>query len=285
VLVNLATILAPAVAGGYGVAAFNVFGWEDARTVVDAAEEIGAPVILAASLDFTRFMPVELIAAMFRALAQSAKVPVCAHLDHAYEIDSVLRAVDAGFTSVMFDGSPLSLDDNIAGTSRVAAYAHAAGCSVEGEIGSVPYAEGRDHIKSELTDVASAVRLAAESGLDALAVSIGNVHRLKRPGATIDFDRLAAIEAKVSVPLVIHGTSGIFEADLARLAQTRVAKFNIGTTLRQSFGKGLRATLARHPERFDRLEIMGDVMPVMTREAVRMIRLLGWRGEDGGEEP
>jgi len=281
-LVNLATILAPAVTGGYGVAAFNVFGWEDARAVVDAAEETTAPVILAASLDFTRFMPVELIAAMFRALGQSAQVPVCAHLDHAYEVDAVLRAVDAGFTSVMYDGSPLPLDDNIANTRRVAAHAHAAGCSVEGEIGSVPYAEGRDHIKSELTDVASAARLASESGLDALAISIGNIHRLKRPGATIDFERLAAIATAVSLPLVIHGTSGIFEADLARLAQTRVAKFNIGTALRQSFGKGIRTTLTRHPERFDRLEIMQDVMPVMTREAVRMIGLLGWRRDNGG---
>src|SRR5581483_760074 len=225
-LVNLATILAPAVTGGYGIAAFNVFGWEDARAVVDAAEETGAPVILAASLDLVSFMPVELVAAMFRALGRSAKVPVCAHLDHAYEVDAVLRAVDAGFTSVMFDGSPLPLDDNIAGTRRVVAHAHAADCSVEGEIGSVPYAEGRDHIRAELTDVASAARLASESGLDALAVSIGNVHRLKRPGATIDFERLRAIEREVSVPLVIHGTSGILEADLARLAQTRVAKFN-----------------------------------------------------------
>jgi fructose-bisphosphate aldolase class II len=278
-LVNLATILEPAVTGGYGVAGFNVFRWEDARAVVDAAEETGAPVILAASLDFTRFMPVELIAAMFRTLAESATIPVCAHLDHAYEVDAVLRAIDAGFTSVMYDGSPLPLANNIAGTRRVVAYARAAGCSVEGEIGSVPYAEGRDHIRSELTDPASAKRLASESDLDALAVSVGNVHRLKQPGATIDFARLAAIEAEVRVPLVIHGTSGIFEADLARLARTRVAKFNIGTVLRQSFGKGLRATLARRPECFDRLEIMGDVIPVMTAEAVRMIRLLGWRND------
>jgi fructose-bisphosphate aldolase, class II len=283
-LVNLASILAPAVTGGYGVACFNVFGWEDARAVVDAAEETRAPVILAASLDFTRFMPVELIAAMFRTLARSATAPVCAHLDHAYEIDAVLRAVDAGFTSVMYDGSPLPLADNIAGTKRVAAYAHAAGCSVEGEIGSVPYAEGRDHIRSELTDVASATRLASESGLDALAISIGNIHRLKQPGAKIDFERLAAIEASVTVPLVIHGTSGIFEEDIGRLARTRVAKFNIGTTLRQAFGRGLRETLAKHPERFDRIEIMRDVMPLVTREAVRMIRLLGWRGNQDREE-
>lgn len=277
-IVNLATILAPAVTGNYGVAAFNVFGWEDARAVIDAAEETGAPVILAASLDFTRTMPIGLIAAMFRTLAESAKVPVCAHLDHCYEIDAVLRAVDAGFTSVMYDGSPLPLADNIAGTRQVADYAHRAGCSVEGEIGSVPYAEGRDGIKSELTEVKSAVRLAAESELDALAISIGNIHRLKQPGATIDFERLGVIEASVRVPLVIHGTSGIFPDDLRRLARTRVAKFNVGTTLRQAFGRGLRETLDHHPDRFDRLEIMRDATPVMTREAVRMIRLLGWSG-------
>src|SRR5262245_55452631 len=184
-LCDLATILAPAVTHGYGVAAFNVFGWEDARAVVAAAEETGAPVILAASLDFTRLMPVDLIAAMFRSLGEAATVPLCAHLDHTYEIDDVLRGVDAGFTSVMFDGSPLPLTENIRGTRRVVAHAHAAGCSVEGEIGSVPYAEGRDHIRSELTDVASAKALAEESGLDALAVSVGNVHRMKTPGATI----------------------------------------------------------------------------------------------------
>ncbi len=277
-LVNLATILAPAVEGGYGVACFNVFGWEDARAVVDAAEKVGAPVILAASLDFTRFMPVRLIAGMFRALGEAAAVPVCAHLDHTYEIEAVLRGVDAGFTSVMYDGSQLRLEDNIAGTRRVADYAHAAGCSVEAEVGSVPYSEGRDHIKTELTGIADASRLAGETGLDALAISVGNIHRLKAPSARIDFARLAAIEAAVSVPLVIHGTSGIVAEDLARLAGTRVAKFNVGTTLRQAFGRGLRQTLEQHPDRFDRLEIMRDVMGVMTTEATRVIRLLGWPG-------
>jgi fructose-bisphosphate aldolase, class II len=215
---------------------------------------------------------------MLRAAAEQAPVPVCVHLDHTYNIAEVFRAVDAGFTSVMYDGSQLPLEENIAGTRRVAQYAHAAGCSVEAEIGSVPYAEGRAHIKSELTELHDAVRLAAESGLDAMAVSIGNVHRLKEPAAVIDFKRLEAIEAAVTVPLVIHGTSGIFEGDIARLARTRrIAKFNIATVLRQAFGRGLRETLARNPERFDRVEIMGDVMPVMSREASRMIRLLGWK--------
>ena len=280
-LVNLAAILAPARDGAHGVACFNVFGWEDAAAVVDAAEQLGAPVILAANLDFRRFMPVKVIAVMLRALAERALVPVCVHLDHTYDIDEVLQAIDLGFTSVMFDGSQLPLEENIAGTRRVADYAHRCACSVEAEIGSVPYASGRTHIKTELTAVGDAVRLASETGLDALAVSVGNVHRLNTPIAVIDFERLGEIAAAVAVPLVIHGTSGICEADITRLVRTHIAKFNIGTVLRQAFGRGLRATLERHAGRFDRLEIMGDVMPAVALEAQRMMRLLGWRPDAG----
>lgn len=275
-LVNLGSILEPATRASYGVAGFNVFGWEDAVAVVNAAEAAGAPVILSASLDYTRFTPVEVIANGFRALAEQAAVPVCAHLDHCYDIDDVKRAIDAGMTSVMFDGSQLTVDENIAGTRQIVDYGRPADVSVEAEIGSVPYAEGRDHIRSEKTNVDEAVRLAAESGLTAMAVSVGNVHRLKTPGAVIDFDLLAEIEARTSVPLVIHGTSGIFEKDLAAMARTRVAKFNVGTSLRQAFGNGMRRTLAKDPERFDRLQIMNDVIPVMAEEAARVIQVLGW---------
>jgi fructose-bisphosphate aldolase class II len=284
-LVNLATILAPAAERSYAVGCFNVFGWEDARAVVDAAEALGAPVVLAANLNFRQFMPLEVIAAMLRRLGTDTSVPVCVHLDHCYEIPEVRRAIDAGFTSVMYDGSQLPVEDNIAGTLQVARYARAAGCSVEAEIGSVPYAEGRDHIKTELTRVADAVRLAAEGAADALAISIGNIHRLDKPGARIDFELLARIEAAVRMPLVIHGTSGLFEDDISRLARSRVAKFNIGTVLRQAFGASLRETLARHPQRFDRLEIMAEVMPGIERAAARMIRLLGWSETAGAAVP
>lgn len=263
----------------YGIAAFNVFGYEDAWAVTAAAESLGAPVILSASLDFTRFMKVTLIADMFRALAEEARVPVCAHLDHCYDVEEVCRAVDAGFTSVMFDGSQLPLEQNIALTRRVVDYAHQAGVSVEGEIGSVPYSEGRAGIRSELTDSRSAAAFEQGSGVDAMAVSIGNVHRLRRPDAEIDFARLARIEAATATPLVIHGTSGINDADLLRLARTRVGKFNIGTVLRQAFGRGLRRSLAADPQRFDRLEIMRDVIADMKEEAARQIQRLGWSRE------
>jgi fructose-bisphosphate aldolase, class II len=276
VLANLSEILAPAVKGRYSVACFNVFGWEDAGAVVEAAARLGAPVILAVSLDFRRFMPLEVICVMLRSLGERAPVPVCVHLDHTYDTAELERAVDLGFTSVMYDGSQLPLEENIAGARRVADYAHAAGCSIEAEIGSVPYAEGRPQIKSELTEVNDAVRFADEAGVDAMAIAVGNIHRLQAPRAVIDFPRLEQIAALVRVPLVIHGTSGIPEEHIARLARTGIAKFNIGTVLRQAFGKGIRETLARYPDRFDRLEIMGEGMQEVGNEATRMIRLLGW---------
>lgn len=279
---NLANLLGPALGRGYAVACFNVFGWEEARAVVDAAESLGAPVILAANLGFRQFMPLEVIAAMLGRLADDARVPVCVHLDHCYEVPEAQRAIQAGFTSVMYDGSQLPLEQNITGTHQVVALAHAVGCSVEAEIGSVPYAEGRAEIKSELTDPAAAARLARESGADALAVSVGNIHRLTRPAANIDFALLEQIAAVVAVPLVIHGTSGISERDIVRLARSGIAKFNIGTVLRQAFGSGLRESLMSHPQRFDRLEIMSEVMPLMRDAAARMIQLLGWvNGTDG----
>lgn len=276
-LVNLSEILQPALESDYAVGCFNVFGYEDARAVVAAAEALGAPVILSANLDLRQFMPVKMVAALFRGLAEDATVPVCAHLDHTYEIDDVLDAVDLGFSSVMIDGSQLPLEENIAAVQRVVAHAHAAGTSVEAEIGSVPYAEGRDHIKSELTDPAEARRLAEEGGLDALAVSVGNVHRLSAPAATVAYDRLSEIENLVKLPLVIHGTSGLYEEDVRRLAATRVCKFNIGTVLRQAFGNRLRRTFAEDPKIYDRLDLMRATMPAVQAEAERMITLLGWK--------
>ena len=279
-LVNLSEILQPALDGGYAVGCFNVFGYEDARAVVEAAERLGAPVILSANLDLRQFMPMKMVAALFRGLAEDARVPVCVHLDHTYAVDDIMDAIDLGFSSVMIDGSQLPLEENIAAVKRVVAYARARSVSVEAEIGSVPYAEGRDHIRSELTDPDEARRLAEEGGLDALAISIGNVHRLAEPGATVAFDRLEEIEAVVRLPLVIHGTSGLYEDDIRRLARTRVCKFNIGTVLRQAFGASLRQAFADDAAIYDRLDLMRIAMPAVRKEAERMIALLGWRVDD-----
>jgi len=273
-LVNLNDILPAAAASNYSVPCFNVFGYEDARAVVDAAEEVNKAVILACNKDVVDFYGVETAAAMFLNLANNSTVPVCLHLDHTYEEEIIFRALKAGFSSVMFDGSQLPLDENIARTRIVADVAHALGASVEGEIGSVPYQEGRDHIKTIDTVPADAGRFARESGADCVAISVGNIHRLTEPTSIIDFTLLDRIAAEVSVPLVIHGASGIRDEDMQKLKQTRVSKFNVGTCLRQALGHNLRDCMNKEPQKFDRIYFMQKAMPYVTQEAIRNFELL-----------
>jgi len=277
--VSLNDILPAALAHQYAVACFNVFGYEDAVAVIRAAEQDEAPVIVATNKEMTEFMGPVQAASMLGHLADEASVPVCIHLDHCYEVETVKQAVDAGYTSVMFDGSQLPLSENIEKTSEVCLYAQRHNVSVEAEIGSVPYSTGRDHIKSELTDPSQAERLALESGADAIAISVGNVHRLQEATSKISFDRVKQIGSLVNLPLVIHGTSGINDSDVQRLSAMSVCKFNIGTTLRMAFGQSLRHCLVKRPDEFDRLTLFNQVMPAMQAEASRNIRLLGAQGK------
>ncbi|MFT6347979.1 MAG: fructose-bisphosphate aldolase class II [Psychromonas sp.] len=273
-LVNLNHILPAAAASNYAVPCFNVFGYEDARAVVEAAEKVNKAVILACNKDVVDFYGVETAAAMFLNLATNSTVPVCLHLDHTYEEEIIFRALKAGFSSVMFDGSQLPLEENIARTRIVADVAHALGASVEGEIGSVPYQEGRDHIKTIDTEPADAGRFARESGADCVAISVGNVHRLTEPTSIIDFTLLDKIAAEVTIPLVIHGASGIRDEDMQKLKQTRVSKFNVGTCLRQALGHNLRDCMNKEPEKFDRIYFMKKAMPYVTEETIRNFELL-----------
>ena len=277
---RFAELLRDANAAGSAVPGFNVFGHEDALGVVRAAESLGAPVILATNREMVEYMGVRQAASMLGLLAEEASVPVCVHLDHCHDVDLARRAIDAGYDSVMYDGSQLDLADNIRQTARVVAHARSAGVGVEGEIGSVAYNpadnRGREHVRHELTEPDAAHEFAVGSGVDAVAVSVGNVHRLETPTARIDFERLAGVAAALDAPLVIHGTSGISEDQLARLATTTpVAKFNVGTSLRQAFGRSLREALARRPDEYDRLTLFADVIPAVGAEAARYLELLG----------
>ncbi len=274
-LVNLTDLMQPALKSGYAVPCFNVFGYEDALAVVNAAQARNAGVILAVNLDMTLFMPLEHIIGMLKPLAQSATVPVCLHLDHNYDIPTVIKAIDAGFTSVMYDGSQLPIAENVAGVKQIVTHAKSKNVSVEAEVGSVPYATGRDHIKSELTNLSEALMMLEQAKPDVLAVSVGNVHRLENTFVDIDFARFNELQAALDVPLVIHGTSGVKTHDIQTLAKGNVCKFNIGTCLRQRFGHTLRKTLDDNPSLFDRLTIMKTIIPEVSDEADKMIRLLG----------
>ena len=272
---NLADILKPAREQRYGVGCFNIFGYEDAVAIVSAAEKRSASVILSINLDMREFMPLESIAAMLTPLAESATVPVCIHLDHTYDIESVKRAVDCGFSSVMYDCSQLSIEENIEGIREVVSYAKPHDVSVEAEVGSVPYATGRDHIKSALTEISEALAMEEQAKPDAIAISVGNVHRIENSFVDIDFDHFQKLMDAVKTPMVIHGTSGIKPDEVRLLAKKGICKFNIGTCVRQRFGNALRDTLNDNPLLFDRLEIMKNVIPEVSDEADKMIALLG----------
>jgi fructose-bisphosphate aldolase, class II len=247
------------------VAGLVVLGWEDAVAYVDAAELARIPVILQAGPGCRKHMPVAVLGKMFRHLAETASVPVVCHIDHAYTFEECIAGIEHGFSSVMIDGSKLPISENIELTARVVERAHAGGVSVEGEVGVVGYAGGA---QSMMTSPDEAARFDRESGADALAISVGNVHLQEEKTEGINFDALRTIEAVTHLPLVLHGGSGIPLEVRRKLArETRVKKFNIGTELRMAFGTALRKSLADHPQRFDRNEILKATMPAMRDEA------------------
>ncbi|WP_299144346.1 class II fructose-bisphosphate aldolase [uncultured Tateyamaria sp.] len=255
-LATLSDVLKPALANGHAVAGLVTLGWEDMRAYVAAAEAENCAVILQAGPSCRAHTPLPVLGKMFRHLAEHASVPVVAHLDHGYTYDECREALDSGFTSLMFDGSRKPLAENIAETKAIADMAHAAGISCEGEIGFVGYDNGE---ASAGTDPAEAAQFAAETGVDAMAISVGNVHLQTDQSGGLDEARIAGIQALTDVPLVIHGGSGVPAAQRRALATgTNICKFNIGTELRQAFGHALRSAVNSDPGRFDRVQILKD---------------------------
>ncbi len=261
-LATLAEVLQPALKDGYAVAGLVALGWEDMRAYVRAAEAEDCPVILQAGPNCLEHTPLPIVGKMFRYLAEDASVPVVAHLDHGYGFEQCKAALDAGFTSLMFDGSRKPLQQNIDETAAIAELAHDAGISCEGEIGFVGYDNGEP---SSGTDPREAARFAAETGVDAMAISVGNVHLQQDQSGGLDENRIEAIQALTSVPLVIHGGSGVPSAQRRRLARTtNICKYNIGTELRMAFGQALRDAVSADGTRFDRIQILKETHePVM----------------------
>jgi fructose-bisphosphate aldolase class II len=255
-LATLRDVLQPAMTGGYAVAGLVTLGWEDMRTYVAAAEAENCPVILQAGPGCREHTPLPILGKMMRHLAERASVPVVAHLDHGYTFEECREALESGFTSLMFDGSRKPLQQNIDETAAIAEMAHAAGISCEGEIGFVGYFGGEN---SAGTDPTEAAQFAAETGVDAMAISVGNVHLQTDKDGGLDEPRIRAIEAVTDIPLVIHGGSGVPIAQRTSLAQgSNVCKFNIGTELRMAFGAALRASVNSDADRFDRVQILKD---------------------------
>jgi len=251
---TLAEVLQPALKEGYAVAGLVCLGWEDMRAYVEAAEAEGVPVILQAGPGCREHTPLPVLGKMFLHLAEQADVPVVAHLDHGYSFDECKEALDSGFTSLMYDGSRKPLTQNIDETATVVELARSAGISCEGEIGFVGYADGE---QSAGTDPDEAAQFARDTSVDAMAISVGNVHLQTEKSEGLDKGRVSAIEEKTDIPLVIHGGSGIPSDQRREFARnTNICKYNVGTELRMAFGDALRVAVHSNSKQFDRNQLL-----------------------------
>ena len=205
-IATLTDVLQPAMKQRYAVAGLVTLGWEDMRAYVHAAEEENVAIILQAGPSCRSHTPLPILGKMFHHLASEASVPVVAHLDHGYAEGECLEAIECGFTSVMFDGSRLSLQENIDRTARIAELAHEADISCEGEIGFVGYSDGE---QSNGTNPSEANIFAKDTKVDAMAISVGNIHLQKHKEGNLDLERIRQIEQVTSIPLVVHGGSGV----------------------------------------------------------------------------
>lgn len=240
-LVNMRDLLHNAQKGNYAVGSFSVANMEMVLGVLKAAEELNAPVILQIAEVRLKQSPLELIGPLMVAAAKNAKTPVAVHFDHGKTKEKINQALEIGFTSVMFDGSHLPLEENISQTLDIIKAAREYGAAVEAEIGCVGGSEdGSEDIAINCTKPEDAVRFAEETGVDALAIAIGNAHGNYKSTPKLRFDILEECARLVSAPLVLHGGTGISPEDFVKCSKTGIKKINIATATFDSVENSVR---------------------------------------------
>jgi fructose-bisphosphate aldolase class II len=256
----------------FALPAFNYNDLWELEAIVQAAKAETAPVFAAASALAYRTLGIEMMAAIGRA-AMAQHAGVFCHLDHARKLEECRAAVDAGFASVMIDGSALPFDENIWITRQVVEYAHARGKFVEGELGRLG---GREveagNSGQSLVQVEEVVRFITETGVDSLAIAIGNAHGFYKAAPQLDFDRLQQVKGLTSIPLVLHGGTGIPQEELMKAIRLGIRKVNFGTIVHYHYAQGLRAALEQNPETTDIVHLFTSaIAPVVeaVREAIR----------------
>jgi tagatose 1,6-diphosphate aldolase GatY/KbaY len=279
-LTSLNELLQKAELANYAVGGFNVYNLEGIKAVVSAAEAEHSPVILQLHPSAFHFQRSPLLVACLDA-ARSSRVPVLVHLDHTTQADDIEWALRFGVTSIMADGSHGTLEENIAFTSQMADLAHCQGGAVEAELGRLSGNEDGLSVpeyEAHLTDPEIALGFVARTKVDALAVCIGNVHGHYHGEPQLDFDRLARIRKVVSVPLVLHGASGLQAAMVHRAIDMGVRKFNVNTEVREAYLEAMRASL-REEKKPDLLDILKDAVQAMQAVVVSKLRLFRSSGQ------
>ncbi len=281
-LVNLKYLMDRAEAGQYAVGAFNCNNMEIVQAIVEAAEEEEAPVIIQASQGAIKYAGLDFIVSLVKTAADKATIPVCLHLDHGTNFDQVCECIDKGFTSVMYDGSQYSLEENIRVTQMVIKLAHAANVSVEGELGKIGGTEDDVHVDEKdasYTKPEEAKRYVEETGVDALAIAIGTAHGQYKGQPKLRFDILEEIDRLIKTPIVLHGSSGVSDEAIRNAIAHGVRKINIDTNIREAFVRGVHKAIVANPYEIDPRKILGPAKEEMKDIIKEKIRLFGSSGQ------
>lgn len=270
--------------GGYAVGAFNTNNLEITKAIFRSAVEEQSPIIMAISPSAAKYAGMENLVAMAKVHAVETGVPVSVHLDHGTDFEHLVHSIRAGFSSIMFDGSKHPYEENVRLTQEAVRLGHAAGISVEGELGRLVGTEDAISVserEASMTDPDQALDFVERTGIDALAVSIGNAHGWYKGKPQLDFKRLEAIRNKVGdkVLLVLHGASGIPDEDIRTAISLGVTKINIDTEIRDAFKRGVSEFIQANPEVIDPRKILKPGMDEMVKIVSGKIRLFGSAGQ------
>lgn len=251
-LVTSKKMLLDAQKGGYAVGAFNAENMEMVKAIIQAAEELRAPVMIQTTPSTVKYGTLDTYAAIVAAEAAKATVPVCLHLDHGSSFDLAMQAMKAGYTSVMIDGSKLDFEGNVEVSKKVADVAAAFGIPCEAELGKVGGKE--DDLETEAdtnTDPKEAREFAERTGVTSLAVAIGTAHGFYVGTPVLDKERLSEIRQVVDIPLVLHGASGLTDEDVKDCVKRGICKVNFATELRAAYSEAVKATFAEKQDTID----------------------------------
>lgn len=284
-LVTTKEMLLAAQKEGYAVGAFNVENMEMVQAVIAAAKELNSPVILQTTSSTLKYATPELFFANVQAEAAKADVPVAIHLDHGNGFDIAMKAFSAGYTSIMIDGSHGTFEENIAVTKSVIDICHESNIPVEAELGKVGGKEDDLVAENEspYTDPHEAALFVEKTKVDSLAVAIGTAHGVYKGTPKLDKTRLKEIREKVSVPLVLHGTSGVPDNDVSDCIKLGICKVNYATDLRIAFTNGVKKYISENPDEFDPKKYGSIGREYVQNYVMQKITLLGSAGKAKGE--
>jgi fructose-bisphosphate aldolase, class II len=282
-LVSITQLMKKADTEQYAVGAFNANNMEIVQAIIEAAEEAKSPVILQASQGAIKYAGIDFISGMVKIAAERATVPVALHLDHGNSFEQNMLCIRHGFSSVMYDGSALPLEENIRMTKRVIEVAHAVGVSVEGELGKIGGTEDDisvDEKDARYTVPKEARHFVEQTNIDLLAIAIGTAHGPYKGGSPkLDLDRLVEIKALIpNTPVVLHGASGVSDESIRECIARGVRKINIDTDLRQAFVWKMRDIMAANPKEIDPRKILGPAKDALKEVVKAKMRLFGCAG-------